>query len=174
MKHINSKASKQGGFVSLELILAIVAIALIMLAGIVAYGVIMSKIRAGNTVTLVSEIQTGVSELYASSHDFSDLDTATLISAGIVSKSDMDGSNIVTPWYSSDKSSIITVGPGENPSAFAITIASIPSDACSKIGTDFLNQDNVSVTANGTAVTTPADLAKGCASSNPATLVIGS
>ena len=163
---------KQHGGILEQTILVIAVLVVIGLIAFKTYNIAMEKIRVDQAESEVQTISQGIQELYTNTNDYSTIDTATVISAGIVSDSDVVSNQIATPWYKNNSSSIITIAPSSNPTSFSINLAAIPSDACSKVGSSFLNQGTAVVTGNGTVATSPTDLAKNCATANPATLSV--
>ena len=166
-------SNKQKGFGIMSVILGIVASAIIIIIGFEAYTHAMTKIKVGQAQTQIQDISTGVDSLYSNTHDFSTISTQVVIDGGIAQKSNVVGSSIVSPWYATDASSIVTVTPGSQPTTYTIDMAAVPKDACSGVASMFLNSDNKnSITVNGTAVTDPGTLTSACASSNTAEIAI--
>jgi len=165
-------AHKQKGGVVIGVILVIIILTVIGLGAFKAFGYATDKMNAGEATTLVTEIGTGVQEMYANSNDYSSISTEVVVDAGIVPKSSVVGKTIVTPWYSSNSSSLITVIAGASPASFSVVVTAIPSSACRAIGSAFLSATASSVSANGSVVTDAGALATGCAATDPATLTV--
>lgn len=168
----NLKLKKQQGFGIMTVILGIVASAIITVIGFEAYTHAMLKIKVGQAQTQIQDISTGIDSLYANSHDFSGITTQVVIDAGIADQSDVVGSTIVSPWYSSNSDSIVTVTPASQPTSYTVDMAGIPKDACSGVASMFLNNNQNTVTVNGSVVTDPANLVTACASSDSAEIAI--
>ena len=166
------KLQKQQGFGIVSVILGIVASAIIILLGFQQYQHAMMKIKIGSAQTQFQDISTGIDSLYANSHDFSSITTQVVIDAGIASKENIVGSNIISPWYSSDSTAIVTIKPASQPTSYTIDMAGVPKDACSGVASMFLNNDSNDMTINGTAVTDPASMSTACASSDSADIAI--
>ena len=161
----NLKLKKQQGFGIMTVILGIVASAIIIVIGFQAYNHAMLKIKIGQAQKEIQDISTGIDSLYANSHDFSRITTQGVIDAGIVDQSYVVGSNIVSPWYSRDTESTITVTPASQPTSYIINITMIPTKVCSSLFSMFLNNNRNTVTVATTIVTDPASLAKACGAS---------
>ena len=166
------KLQKQQGFGIISVILGIVASAIIILLGFQQYQHAMTKIKIESAQSQFHDISTGIDSLYANSHDFSNISTQVVIDAGIASKTDIVGSTIVSPWYSSDNTSVVTVNPASQPTSYTIDMSGVPKDACSGVASMFLNNAQSNMTVNGTEVTDPASMASACASSDSADIAI--
>ena len=166
------KLQNQQGFGIVSVILGIVASAIIILLGFQQYQNAMLKIKIGAAQTQFQDISTGIDSLYANSHDFSKITTKVVIDAGIASKSDIVGSTIVSPWYSSNSNSLVTIKPASQPTSYTVEMAGVPKDACSGVASMFLNNIKSNMTINGTAVTEPASMSTACASSQSAKISI--
>ena len=166
------KLQKQQGFGIVSVILGIVASAIIILLGFQQYQHAMMKIKVGSAQTQFQDISTGIDSLYANSHDFSNITTQVVIDAGIASKDDVVGSTIVSPWYSSDSTAVVTIKPASQPTSYTVDMAGVPKDACSGVASMFLNNTKSNMTINGTAVTDPASMSTACASSDSADIAI--
>jgi Tfp pilus assembly protein PilE len=166
------KYQKQHGFGIVSVILGIVASAIIVLLGFQQYQHAMMKIKIGSAQTQFQDISTGIDSLYATSHDFSNISTQVVINAGIASKDDVVGSTIVSPWYSSDPTAVVTITPSSQPTSYTVDMAGVPKDACSGVGSMFLNNAKSNMTINGTAVTDPASMSNACASADSADISI--
>lgn len=175
-KGINHQMAKkihnQKGDIVISAILVIVILAVIGLFAYKTYEKGMEKTRVNSAVSQIQEISQGIQQLYANSHDFSTIDTATVIAAGIADKSSVVSNKIIAPWYSGNKDSIVDVLPATNPTTFTIQMAGIPKESCSLVAAPFISQGTTTVSANGTVSSTPADLAKNCATKDPATISI--
>ena len=166
------KLQKQQGFGIVSVILGIVASAIIILLGFQQYQHAMMKIKVGSAQTQFQDISTGIDSLYAKSRDFSNITTQVVIDAGIASKDDIVGSTIVSPWYSSDSTAVVTIKPASQPTSYTVDMAGVPKDACSGVASMFLNNAKSNMTINGTAVTDPASMSTACASSDSADIAI--
>ena len=168
----NLKLKKQQGFGIMTVILGIVASAIITVIGFQAYNHAMLKIKIGQAQSQIQDISTGIDSLYANSHDFSRISTEVVINGGIVNQSDVVGSTIVSPWYSSNPNSIVTVTPASQPTSYTVDMAGIPKDACSGVASMFLNNNQNTVSVNGTIVTDPSDLVTACVIGDSAEIAI--
>jgi len=163
---------RQGGFTLIELMLTLVIIGSILAFVFTMFHHTSSKEKVQQASTLIEELQSGIESLYSSNPNYTNLTTKIAIEAHAVSKANVVGGNIITPWYSNNTDSIITLAPAANTGQFTITLADIPSKACIGIGKTYINSDGAIVTANGTAVTSISSLASSCNGTNPATLAI--
>ena len=120
------KLQKQKGFGIVSVILGIVASAIIILLGFQQYQHAMMKIKIGSAQTQFQDISTGIDSLYANSHDFSNITTQVVIDAGIASRDDVVGSTIVSPWYSSDPTAVVTITPSSQPTSYTVDMAGVP------------------------------------------------
>lgn len=164
--------NKQQGFGIVSVILGIVASAIIILLGFQQYQHAMTKIKIGSAQTQFQDISTGIDSLYANFHDFSNISTQVVIDAGIVSQENVVGSTIISPWYSSDATSVVTIKPASQPTSYSIDMAGVPKDACSGVASMFLNSVKSNITVNGTAITDPASMSTACASADSADIAI--
>jgi len=166
------KFQKQQGFGIVSVLLGIVASAIIILLGFQQYQSAMLKIKIGSAQTQFQDISTGIDSLYANSHDFSTISTQVVIDASIASQNDIVGSTIVSPWYSKDANSLVTIKVGAQPASYIVDMAKVPKDACSGVASMFLNNAKSNITINGTAVTDPASMASACVKSDSANIAI--
>ena len=177
--HQNNKQKKarrtpnprEQGDAVINTILAISIIAIMGILSLKGYSYAMDKIRSGEAVTMIQQIAQGVQELFSNNRDFTGINTATAIKSGVVHKSNVSGEKILSPWYSSDQNSVVTIKEGARPSQFIIEMDRIPAGACAKIGGAFLGEA-AAVSANGTASKTPVELSTNCATANPAKLSV--
>jgi len=171
MKKINNtNMKKQSGFAMIEMLIALGVAAIVIIFAYVVFSYAMSKIQESRAISQISTIEEGVHELYANSHDFSDITTQTIIDGRIADKGDIiNKDTIVSQWYGKDSSSIVTVAPASNPGTFTVTMASVPTDSCTKVADAFLD-NNLSV--GGTVITTPASLTTACASADKADIAV--
>ena len=177
--HKNNKQKKERrtpnpreqGDAVINTILAISIIAIMGILSLKGYSYAMDKIRSGEAVTMIQQIAQGVQELFSNNRDFTGINTATAIKSGVVHKSNVSGEKILSPWYSSDQNSVVTIKEGARPSQFIIEMDRIPAAACAKIGGAFLGEA-AAVSANGTASKTPVELSTNCATADPAKLSV--
>ena len=154
-------------------------IAAILIGGMLIKAVV-SKIssaressRIQTALTLIEGMSDSISSFYEGSSDYSKISTQTAIDLKAVPQDAViNGTTIVTPWYSTDQSSTVTIAPGTSPVNYTITLASIPTDACAQVGQSFL-KNSASLSANGTSVKDASSLLTACKSQSPATLTIG-
>lgn len=170
-RYLRIRKSQQG-FGIMSVILGIVASAVLVLFAFKTYQYTMQKIKVNQAQDLIQKISTGVDSLYANFHDFSNITTKTVIDSGIVDSSDVVGSSIASPWYSNNKSSIVSVKPAGSPTSYQVSLANIPQKACSAVVSMFLQKHGSNITVNGTAVSDPATLATACASAREADIAI--
>ena len=122
--------------------------------------------------SMVEEVAASINNLYQGSNDYSDLTNKIVQSAGLVDKRFVKDDTLITPWNSATNASTITIAPSDNDSSqFTISLSGLPVKDCTKLGSTFLQNDGVSVSANGTSTTTGGALAQACATS-PATLAL--
>lgn len=168
----NSNLKKQQGFGIMSVILGIVASAIIIIIAFETYNDAMTKIKISEAQTQIQDISTGVDSLYVNTNDFTGITTQAVIDAGIPDKTDVVGDNIISPWYSGDHNSIVTILPGAQTTNYIINMADVPKDSCAGVASMFLNNSRNSITINGAAVTDPATLATACAVTDPAEISI--
>lgn len=153
----------------ITIISLIVAVVLVLL-GFKVYKYISNTLKASATTNLIIELSSSIEMLYSNHPVYTSLDTE--VAATIAPKSYVIGKTIITPWYSSNKNSIITVMPASNSASFSIITSNIPSMACLNIGEDFLVAHATSVSANDVVVKNISDLKKACNLNSPSKLAI--
>lgn len=170
IKTNNINTKKQSGFAMIEMLIALGVAAIVIIFAYVVFSYAMNKIHESRAISQINTIEAGVHELYANSHDFSGITTQTVIDGGIAQKGDIIASTTIgSPWYGNDSSSIVTVAPASNPGAFTVTMASVPTDSCTKVAAVFLS-NNLSV--GGAVITTPTSLTTACASTDKADVAV--
>lgn len=120
------------------------------LAAVVIVGAFSLYNNASNTSKMNqarTELQTyigGVKSLYATSNDFSSVNTALVVSADIAPSSAVDGSSLINPWGGQ------TVISG-NTRNFEIEFRRIPDEACTALmSSGLINKGSViGIQANG-------------------------
>jgi Tfp pilus assembly protein PilE len=164
--------NRQQGFGIISVILGIVASAVLILLGFQQYQQAMMKIKIGSAQTQFQDISTGIDSLYANFHDFTKITTKVVIDAGIVSKDNLVGETIASPWYSKSDTSIVTIKPAALKTSYIVTMAGVPKDACSGVASMFLNNSKSNMKVNNTLVSDPAELAVACVKSENAEIAI--
>lgn len=143
--------------------LGAILVGLIILAG-AALGLnsAFSSSKLGETEQNLITLRMQVQQMFSGSSDYSDLDNALALQAGLVPKPFVKGSSIRNAFGGD-----ITLSPVSGTSAFSITLTSIPQDECTKLA-KFQTDAWLSVTVNGTDVTGSgvADIVAACASSS--------
>jgi len=157
---------EQGDFI-VNVILAISIIAVIGIFSLKGYSYAMDKVKSSEGITMIQQISQGLQELFSNNRDFTGLTTETVIGAGVVHKSNISDKKILSPWYSTDKASIVTAKVGDSPSSFTIEMDKVPPSACVKIGGAFMGEA-ASVSVAGTKVNTLVELTTKCSADDSA------
>ena len=171
---ISKQLSKhQKGFSLIELGIVLGLIALTIVGVTILYNSLTGNVKNESMIKQITMISQGINKIYrASGGNYAGLTTQTVIDSGLVMSDLLHGGNAIgTSWYGSDHNSLITVAPADG-TKFNITLARIPKDSCTAIGSNYLHGNSLAVTANGTLVNSSDALATRCANNNPATLVI--
>ncbi|WP_027191463.1 type 4 pilus major pilin [Fundidesulfovibrio putealis] len=141
--------------------LGAILVGLIILAG-AALGLnsAFSSSKLGETEQNLITLRMQVQQMFSGSSDYTGLDNALALQAGLVPKPFIKGSSLRNSFGGD-----ITLAPVNGTSAFSITLTSIPQDECTKLA-KFQTDAWLSVNVNGTDVTggTVADIVAACAS----------
>ena len=158
---MNRIKNKQNGFAMVEMLIALGVSAIVIVFAYVVFSLAMDKIHESSAISQINNIENGINQLYANSHDYSDINTQAVIDSGIAEKGDIiDNKIIASPWFGSNKDSIVTVNPSINLGAFVITMANVPKKSCTKVAASFI-QYGIKI---GVAdVSTPVQIATACA-----------
>lgn len=164
-KGTQNRQHRQGGWGLIEVIIVLAIISILVVLVIALGTKATSKAKDQNVTDTVEFISKGINEMYASTGNYSGLTTADAIP--LAPKNILHGSGaaqvMMTPWYSSNDASTITLAPTSTNSQFVVTLNEIPNDDCTKIGDSFFNVA-ADISVNGVAAATPHDLATQCAS----------
>lgn len=158
---MNRIKNKQNGFAMVEMLIALGVAAIVIVFAYVVFSLAMGKIYESRAITQINSIENGIHQLYANSYDYSDINTQAIIDSGISEKGNtIDDKIIASPWFGSNKDSIITVNPSINPGAFVITMAKVPKKSCTKVAAVFI-QYGIKIGVE--VVLTPVQIATACA-----------
>lgn len=130
---------REQGNITIKIVFSVSVIAIFAVLLLKGCSYMKNKARVGQAITMIQRISQELKELGARHRDFTGLTTKTVINLGVVDKSDILDKKILSPWYSDDKSSIVTVKVGDNPSIFVIEMNKIPPSACAKVGEAFMD-----------------------------------
>jgi hypothetical protein len=86
--------------------------------------------KTNDTLSHISQIQSGVQSLYLGSQSFTGLSNSVVIAGVSVSSDVIQGANLANKWNGS-----ITVAAESGGNQFSITETQIPKDACVKLST---------------------------------------
>lgn len=146
-----------GGLLITLIVIAVVAVNL-------NTGFSKSKVASLEQDLVMMRMQ--VQQLFSGSSDYSGLDEATAIKAGVVPKSLIKGSSLKTPWGGA-----ITLSTDSSNGSFSITLTGIPQDECTQLA-KFQADAWLSVAVNGTVLNgenTIADIVDSCSATNTLT-----
>lgn len=128
--------------------LGAILVGLIILAG-AALGLnsAFSSSKLGETEQNLITLRMQIQHMFSGSNDFSGLDNDLALSAGLVPKPFVKGTDLRNPFGGT-----ITLAPVSGTSAFSISLTQIPQDECSKLA-KFQTDAWLAVDVNGSNVT---------------------
>lgn len=144
--------------------LCVLLVTLVVIAGAAVYlnsGFSKSKVVSleQGIVTMRMQIQ----QVFSASPDYSGLDNATAIKAGVVPKSLVKGNDLKTPWGGE-----INLSTNDANGSFTIELSGIPQEECTQLA-NFQADAWLSVQVNGNVLdsdNTVADIVASCTSNN--------
>lgn len=144
--------------------LCVLLVTLVVIAGAAVYlnsGFSKSKVVSleQGIVTMRMQIQ----QVFSASPDYSGLDNATAIKAGVVPKSLVKGNDLKTPWGGE-----INLSTNDANGSFTIELSGIPQEECTQLA-NFQADAWLSVQVNGNVLdsdNTVADIVNSCTSNN--------
>lgn len=144
--------------------LCVLLVSLVVIAGAAVYlnsGFSKSKVVSleQGIVTMRMQIQ----QVFSASPDYSGLDNATAIKAGVVPKSLVKGNDLKTPWGGE-----INLSTNDANGSFTIELSGIPQDECTQLA-NFQADAWLSVQVNGNVLdsdNTVADIVNSCTTTN--------
>lgn len=144
--------------------LCVLLVTLVVIAGAAVYlnsGFSKSKVVSleQGIVTMRMQIQ----QVFSASPDYSGLDNATAIKAGVVPKSLVKGNDLKTPWGGE-----INLSTNDANGSFTIELSGIPQEECTQLA-NFQADAWLSVQVNGNVLdsdNTVADIVSSCTSNN--------
>ncbi len=144
--------------------LCVLLVTLVVIAGAAVYlnsGFSKSKVVSleQGIVTMRMQIQ----QVFSASPDYSGLDNATAIKAGVVPKSLVKGNDLKTPWGGE-----INLSTNDANGSFTIELSGIPQEECTQLA-NFQADAWLSVQVNGNVLdsdNTVADIVDSCTSNN--------
>lgn len=107
---------------------------------------VLSMTKSANIPQELLFMTMRIQQLYASSSDYSTIDNATVINAGVVPKSLIKGTAIKHEFNGN-----VTIAPGSANETFTFTLDNIPKEECVTLANNRINSW-VSVAVNGTQV----------------------
>lgn len=145
-------------------VLGALLITLVVVAGAAVY--LNSGFSKSKVVSLEQDLVTmrmQIQQLFSGSSDYSGLDNATAVNAGVVPKSLIKGSDLKTPWGGE-----INLSTNDTNASFTIELSGIPQDECTQLA-KFQTDAWLSVSVNSNTLdsgSTIADIVNSCTSSN--------
>lgn len=144
--------------------LCVLLVTLVVIAGAAVYlnsGFSKSKVVSleQGIVTMRMQIQ----QVFSASPDYSGLDNATAIKAGVVPKSLVKGNDLKTPWGGE-----INLSTNDANGSFTIELSGIPQEECTQLA-NFQADAWLSVAVNGNVLdsdNTVADIVNSCTTTN--------
>ena len=144
--------------------LCVLLVTLVVIAGAAVYlnsGFSKSKVVSleQGIVTMRMQIQ----QVFSASPDYSGLDNATAIKAGVVPKSLVKGNDLKTPWGGE-----INLSTNDANGSFTIELSGIPQEECTQLA-NFQADAWLSVQVNGNVLdsdNTVADIVNSCTTTN--------
>lgn len=148
-------------------VLGAILIGLVIIAGAaVGLNSAFSKSKVASTQQDIVTMRMQIQQLFSGSSDYSGLDNATAIKAGVVPKSFIKGNDLKNAWGGQ-----ITLSTDAANASFKIALDTIPQDECTQLA-KFQPDAWLSVDVNGTAVEGNSDIAAivgACAAANTIT-----
>lgn len=145
-------------------VLGALLITLVVVAGAAVY--LNSGFSKSKVVSLEQDIVTmrmQIQQLYSGSSDYTGLDSATAINAGVVPKNLVKGNDLKTPWGGE-----INLSTNDANGSFVISLSGIPKDECTQLA-KFQTDAWLSVDVNGNTLeneSTIADIVDSCTTNN--------
>ena len=124
---------------------------------------VLSMTKSANIPQELLYMSMRIQQMYYGAPDYSGLDTATAIKAGVVPKNLIKGSTI-----KHDFNGDITLAPGSDNETFTFTLTNIPKDECATLANNKMNSW-ISVSVNGTTASDVAAVVAAC--SDKSTLI---
>lgn len=140
-------------------VIAIVGVALV---AALLYAV-LSMTKSANIPQELLYMSMRIQQMYYGASNYSGLDNATAIKAGVVPKNLIKGTAI-KHGFNGD----VTIAPGTNNETFTFTLTNIPKDECATLANNKMNTW-VSVSVNGTAASDVSTVVAAC--SDTSTLI---
>lgn len=156
----------EAGFVMVEMSGGILLYLIMMAAAAILLYSLFSNSKLAETQQGVLSMRMQIQQLYTGATDYSGLDNALAVKAGVVPKRFQRGTSVVTPWGGD-----ITLGAGSDPGTFTITLTQIPQEACTKLAT-FQAESWSTISVNGGAVAQGTSVASAAQSCNSANTII--
>lgn len=148
-------------------VLGAILIGLVIIAGAaVGLNSAFSKSKVASTQQDIVTMRMQIQQLFSGSSDYSGLDNATAIKAGVVPKSFIKGNDLKNAWGGQ-----ISLSTDAANASFKISLDTIPQDECTQLA-KFQPDAWLSVDVNGTAVEGASDIATivgACAAANTIT-----
>lgn len=148
-------------------VLGAILIGLVIIAGAaVGLNSAFSKSKVASTQQDIVTMRMQIQQLFSGSSDYSGLDNATAIKAGVVPKSFIKGNDLKNAWGGQ-----ISLSTDAANASFKISLDTIPQDECTQLA-KFQPDAWLSVDVNGAAVEGASDIATivgACAAANTIT-----
>ncbi|MDR3043559.1 MAG: pilus assembly protein PilS [Desulfovibrio sp.] len=136
----------EAGFVMVEMSGSMLVYLILFAAGAL---LVYSLFSSGNLATTqqgLMSLRMQVQQLYSGGSDYNGLDNSLAMKAGLVPKTFLRGSKVVTPW--GGEVALAASGDG---SSFTISLSEIPQEECTKLATSQLDSWTA-VSVNGNAI----------------------
>lgn len=153
----------EAGFVMVEMSGSLLLYLIMIAAGAILVYTMMSSSKLASAQQGLMSLRMQIQQLYSGGSDYAGLDNALAVKAGLVPKSFLKGSKVVTPWGGD-----VALAASGDGSLFTISLSEIPQEECTKLATAQLDSW-ATVTVNGSAIdknTGAAATARSCKDSN--------
>lgn len=157
------KHKKQGGWLSIEVLGAILFVLIMIAASGVNFTSLFSSNNLADTEQALATLRMQIKQLYTSSPDYTGLTTASANKSGIIPNKMIKSNGVRDVWNGA-----VTIEAGANPNTFVISLAEVPQEACTKLAT-YQSGSWVDVKVNGSTLSQNAivsDAANQCTDTN--------
>lgn len=136
----------EAGFVMVEMTGSLLLYLIMIAAGAILVFTMMSSSKLASAQQGLMSLRMQVQQLYSGGSDYAGLDNSLATKAGLVPKSFLRGTKVVTPW--GGEVALAASGDG---SSFTISLSEIPQEECTKLATSQLDSWTA-VSVNGNAI----------------------
>lgn len=117
---------KKRGLTLIETLLALGVAAIVIIGAVSFYNNAAGTNAINDAKGQIQAYVNGVKKVYASQSTYTGLDNATIIATGVAPQPAISGANgLVNPWRGTT-----TIASASGGSAFTVTMAGVPQDAC--------------------------------------------